>query len=209
MNYEVVLTYILITILFVVLGYFVIKYCILDNVAPFVSNYDGNNYEVREIGDETIKQTAANYLALINEKIDTLVNYMEEHNEPDSDTANRLYTRWNNCELKETNSSEKSAAYTLNKSTEIRLCIRTMDGKFENPNTTMFVALHELGHMASLSYGHNEEFKEKFVFLTHLASKLGLYKPEDFISNPKTYCGVEINTTPCINGSCEYKTIKL
>ncbi len=204
-----ILIYIVVTIFFAVLGFFLIKYCFTDNVAPFVSEYDGQNYEVRKVGDNINKQTAANYLALINEKINKLVEYMNLHNLPDPDTAKRLYHRWMSCELKETNSSEKSAAYTLNKSTEIRLCIRDQNGNFENMNTSIFVILHELAHVASISYGHEDEFKTNFSYITHLASSLGLYKPEDFKNNPKTYCNVNINTTPCEMGSCTYNTMKI
>lgn len=208
-----ILIYIIITVISAVLGFFVIKYCFMDNVAPFVSQYDGQNYEVRKIGDESNKQTAANYLALINEKINKLVNYMNLNNLPDPDTAKRLYHRWSECELKETNSHEKSAAYTLNKSSEIRLCIRDQNGNFEDPNTSMFVVLHELSHVMSISYNHTEEFKNNFSYITHLASSLGFYKPQDFTKNPKTYCGVNINTTPCSDGSngnsCVYNNTKL
>ena len=48
----------------------------MDNVAPFVSQYDGQNYEVRKVGDVSNRQTAADYLALINAKINKLVYYM-------------------------------------------------------------------------------------------------------------------------------------
>ncbi len=203
-----ILIYITVTVIFALLGFFIIKYCFMDNVAPFVSQYDGQNYEVRKIGDESNRQTAADYLALINAKINKLVDYMNLHNLPDPDTAKRLYSRWLECELKETNSSEKSAAYTLNKSSEIRLCIRGQNG-FEDPNTSMFVILHELAHVASISYNHTEEFKNNFSYITHLASSLGLYKPQDFTKQPKTYCGVNINTTPCSENSCSYNTIKV
>jgi hypothetical protein len=203
-----ILIYASVTVIFAILGFVIIKYCLMDNVAPFVSEYDGQNYEVRKVGDSMNKQTAANYLAVINSKVNKLVDYMNLHNLPDPDTAKRLYHRWMQCDLKETNSSEKSAAYTLNKSTEIRLCIRDQDGRFENPNTSMFVVLHELAHVASISYGHEEEFKNNFSYITHLASGLGLYKPEDFKNSPKTYCGVSINSTPCESGSCSYGDIK-
>ena len=73
----------------------------------------------------------------------------------------------------------------------------------------MFVILHELAHVMSISYGHEDEFKNNFSYITHLASSLGLYKPQDFQTNPKTYCGTEINTTPCSEGSCEYNTMKM
>jgi uncharacterized protein YxeA len=202
-----ILIYVVVTIIFAVFGFFIIKYCFMDNVAPFVSQYDGQNYEVRKVGDQTNRQTAADYLALINAKVNKLVDYMNLHNLPDSDTAKRLYHRWMSIELKETNSTEKSAAYTLNKSTEIRLCIRDQNGNFEDPNTSMFVILHELAHVMSISYNHTEEFKNNFSYITHLASSLGLYRPEDFIKEPKMYCGTQINTTPCENNSCNFNTV--
>lgn len=204
-----ILIYVIVTIIFAILGFFVIKYCFIDNVAPFVSQYDGQNYEVRKVGDISNRQTAADYLALINAKVNKLVDYMNLHNLPDPDTAKRLYHRWMSIELKETNSTEKSAAYTLNKSTEIRLCIRDQNGNFEDPNTSMFVILHELAHVMSISYNHTEEFKNNFSYITHLASSLGLYRPEDFTVRPKMYCGVTINTTPCEMGSCTFSDKKI
>ena len=204
-----ILIYVVVTVIFAVLGFFIIKFCFMDNVAPFVSQYDGQNYDVRKVGDVVITQTAANYLAIINAKINQLVDYMNLHNLPDPDTAKRLYHRWLECELKETNSHEKSAAYTLNKSSEIRLCIRDQNGNFEDPNVSMFVILHELAHVASISYNHTEEFKNNFSYITHLASSLGLYKPDDFSKHPKTYCGVTINTSPCSENSCSYNVIKM
>jgi len=208
-DFKKVAIYVIVTVVFAIFGFLIIRYCFVDNVSPFVSNYDGQNYEVRKVGDNTNRQNAANYLALLNANVNKLVDYMNLHSLPDPDIAKRLYHRWMTCELKETNSSEKSAAYTLNKSTEIRICIRDQSGNFENTNTSMFVILHELAHVASISYGHNDEFKDMFNYITHLASSLGIYKPEDFRSNPKTYCGTVINSSPCSENTCSYKTIKL
>lgn len=201
--------YLLITIIFIILGYLIITNFLIDNVSPFISNYDGKNYTVRKVGDINNRQTAANYLAYINAKVNTLVDYMNMYNLPDLDTSKRLYHRWMSIELKETNSNEKSVAYTLNKSTEIRICIRDQYGNFEDPNITMFVILHELAHVMSISYNHTEEFKNNFNYITHLASNLGLYKPDDFTKMPIKYCGITINTTPCQNNSCSYKIIDI
>ena len=198
--------YFLLMVLFAIIAYILVKFLIMDNVTPFTSDYDGKNYAVRKTGTLQNRQTAADYLAKINHKVDTLVNYMYKNSLPDHDTATRLYNRWHSCELKETPSSEKSAAFTLNKSAEVRLCIRDPNGGFEDPNTSMFVILHELAHVMSISYGHGEEFKENFDYITHLASELGIYKPQNFRMYPKRYCGVEINTTPCDNGTCEFGT---
>jgi len=202
---DLILLYILIIIVFIIFGFVIISYFLNDNVAPFVSNIDGNNYAVRKDGTDEEKQNAANYLALVHDRIEKIVNYVNQHDLPNKDAAKRLFSRWNSCQLKETSSNEKSAAYTLNKCSELRICIRKTNGEFENINTTMFVILHELAHVMSISFGHEEEFKENFSYLVHLASKLGLYKPEDFNNSPKTYCGVEINSTPCQNGSCSFR----
>jgi len=129
-----------------------------------------------------------------------------KHNKPDAEISHRLQTRWLTCNLRETGIGEKSAAYTVNKGDEMRLCIRN-EGKLENINTSMFVVLHELAHMMSVSYGHNQEFKDNFNFIVHLASGLGIYYPEDFYGKPVSYCGTEINTTPCGDGACVYTSI--
>jgi hypothetical protein len=179
---------------------------VLNDVAPFTSNYDGHDYYVRKNDTNVNKSKAADYLAKLNDKVNTIVDYAHKQHIPDKNTADRLAYRWNRCELKEIDSHEKSAAYTLNKSKEIRLCIRNANG-FENENTSMFVLLHELAHVMSISYGHEDEFKHNFDFITNLASNMGLYKPEDFFNSPKTYCGTEINSTPCAGNSCSFGTL--
>ena len=175
-----------------------------DKVENVTSNINGKNYEVRS--DQEKKEDAANHLASISERVDNLVDYMLKNNLPNKEIAERLKNRWGGCKFRETASHESTAAYTINKGDEMRLCVR--DGnKIENLNTSMFVVLHELGHIMSISYGHNEEFRENFSYIVHLASALGFYKPEDFENKPVNYCGTEINTTPCMSGTCEYTSI--
>jgi hypothetical protein len=196
------------SVIVIILSIYVIyKYILTDNVSPFESKYDGRKYNVRIVGDAGVKQNAADYLAVVSNNIDKIVNYMYINKLPDPDTSIRLFNRWRKCELKETSSGDKSAAYTLNKSKEIRLCIRKSDSSFEDINTSMFVILHELAHVMSVGFGHGDEFKQNFSYITHLASNLGIYKPQDFSKNPVNYCGVEINTTPCENNSCEYNVV--
>lgn len=173
-----------------------------DKVEPITSEINGKNYAVRS--DTEDKKEAANYLATISEKVDKLVDYMVANNLPDEATAVRLKERWGGCKFRETASHETSAAYTINKGSEMRLCVRDSSNEMENPNTSMFVVLHELGHLMSVTYGHNEEFRNNFSYIVHLASSLGYYKPEDFENRPVDYCGTEINTTPCMSGTCEY-----
>jgi hypothetical protein len=186
----------------------VITLCLLniydsfDDVDYFKSSIDNVNYRIRSSYSDDEKREAADYLATIYTKVNTLVTYMKDNNLPNGEISDRLYHRWKKCKLRETSTSDKSVAFTVNKGTEIRLCIRTADGKFEDPNTAMFVILHELAHIASVSFGHNEEFRENFFIIAKLATKLDLYKPEDFEKEPKKYCNLAITTTPCSHNAC-------
>lgn len=199
---------VLVISIFVIFSSFVYNK-INDKTESITSHIDGKRYNVRDQGNDIEKVEAANYLATISNKIDILVDYMYDNNLPDKTIAHRLSSRWKNCNFRETASNEKSAAYTINKGDEMRLCIRDQGNDIENHNTSMFVVLHELGHMMSVTYGHNEEFKTNFSYIVHLASALGLYHPEDFENKPVDYCGTVINTTPCMGGTCQYTSIPL
>jgi hypothetical protein len=178
-----------------------------DNFDDIHSDIDGKYYHVRSSHTDIDKKQTANYLATISNKVDKLVQYMVDHNSPSPEIAQRLKKRWGTCSFKETASTEKSAAYTVNKGDEMRLCVRNNKNKLENMNTSMFVILHELGHVMSNSYGHNDEFRQNFSYIVHLASSLGFYKPEDFGDEPVDYCNVQINTSPCQGGTCDYTSI--
>ncbi len=198
---------ILVLILISLLIYLGVQQVKSNDITPFVSNYNGEVYEVRKNQSDSNKATAANYLAKLSDKVTELVDYMYRNALPDKIISQRLYYRWNRCELKETGSGEKSIAYTLNKSVEIRICIRKSNGEFEDQNRSMFVLLHELGHVMSITYDHNTEFSNNFSYIVNLASNLGLYKPEDFNSNPQSYCGGNITTTPCDSNTCSYNVL--
>jgi hypothetical protein len=179
-----------------------------DNFSDVHSDIDGKNYYVRAAYSPEEKKQTADYLAIISDKVDKLVKYMEDHQSPSPEIASRLKKRWGTCNFKETSHGEDSAAYTVNKGDEMRLCVRSpRSKKLENMNTSMFVVLHELGHLMSNSYGHNEEFRNNFSYIVHLASSLGFYKPENFGDDPVDYCGTNINTSPCHGGTCDYTTV--
>lgn len=197
----VILTFFL---LFIFILTIIQKLC--DRYEYIQSDIDGKGYYIRDQGDKNDKVKAANHLATISKRVDMLVDYMLTNQLPDKEISERLAVRWRRCELKETSINESSAAYTINKGDEMRLCVRN-DNRVENLNTSMFVVLHELGHMMSVTYGHNDEFKRNFSYIVHLASALGIYRPEDFQNAPVNYCGTVINTTPCMSGTCEYTSI--
>jgi hypothetical protein len=176
-------------------------YLTRDDTRPKRNPTDNRIYNIKKQSPE--KDAAAlEFLSELQNKVTKLVSYMQENSLPDQFTANRLYNSWAMCQLRETSSFDKSIAMTIDKGTEIRICIRD-NNKFEDINTAMFVILHELAHIMSVSVGHTQEFYQHFYYITHLASYLNLYVPENFMDSPKTYCGTTIKTTPCSNGTCK------
>ena len=172
-----------------------------DDISNFTSD-TGRVYGIRSEGSEGSNDQAINQLSSISKKMDYLTDYMYQNELPTAEVATRLKYRWASCKLRETSSNDSSVAFTVNKGTEMRLCIRNSKNAFEDENTSIFVVLHELAHIMSVSYGHNAEFKKNFKYIVQTATKLGLYKPQNFEENPQSYCNTVINTTPCSDGSC-------
>lgn len=148
---------------------------------------------------EWVRQEVAKRLGKLAKNVDKLVLHMYNKNLPDYNVSHRLAERWKKIRtnpkgLRETGIGETSAAYTVNKGDQMRICVRDEknDNLFENENDMMFVMLHELAHLMSKSYGHNLEFKKNFAYITKIAVQLGLYKYIDYTSKPVTFCGTDI-----------------
>ena len=189
-----------ITFLFIILIYKTCyKYDYFQITTTSVKADDGRYYIVRNIEENT--QEAANILSRVIMTINSIVKYMCENDLPTSEISYRLQYRWKNTVVREIAAFEETAAYTVNKGEEMRLCIRKENGEFQEFNKLMFVVLHELGHMMSISYGHGYEFQDNFEAVIHIASSIGLYTPEDFEQNPYTYCGITVTSSPCYWGS--------
>lgn len=183
--------------LFVVMGFFSWR-----NRTCMVKTKYGEQFTVQNNKNEpdNIKYQVADRLSLLASKTDKLVNHMLVNNIPNKETAELLSHRWANIRsssdgFRETSKNENTAAYTVNKHEQLRICVRTKQDPYmlENENTTMFVMLHELAHMMSKSYGHNFEFRKNFATITKVAVDMGLYKYEDFATNPVQFCGVDIS----------------
>jgi hypothetical protein len=137
------------------------------------------------------------------QKADRLIHHMHTHKLPNEATAKRLYDRWakirkNPRGLREMSLGETSAAYTVNKGEELRICVRRRGEsvEFEDMNTGFLVLLHELAHLMSTSYGHGMEFKKNFAIITKIAVELNLYQYVNYAQNPTSYCDTEITHSP-------------
>jgi hypothetical protein len=67
----------------------------------------------------------------------------------------------------------------------------------------MFVTIHELAHIMTLSIGHTKEFWSNFKFLLKASVKVGIYDNVDYSKTPQPYCGIEVNDSPLHNKSIE------
>lgn len=143
------------------------------------SNVDGKWYTVKNDGD---KQRNADLLAEVNKRINLLVSYLKS--KPD---YNKNLDRYSSIKQ---NIFDIDTAYTLNKRDTV-FCLG-----YSEPieiNTLMYVAIHELSHIASDGVGHGPEFTGNFKVLLREAINTGVYKFVEYSSSPVDYCGVEIS----------------
>ena len=158
------------------------------------SKVNGKEYLVRKLKD---KKEAANLLAKIRSNLDKLVYHLKE-TYPDKEATKNISDNFKSDNISEGAEHAKYTSYSINKGEKIVLCIRSKDSKKElvDLNTMMFVALHELAHIATTSIGHTEEFWDNFKWILKEAIKMNIYKYQDFNSSPKGYCGIEITDNP-------------
>lgn len=152
-----------------------------------VKGLNNVDYIVRDLPD---KKLAANTLSKISNKLSQLIDFVK-----DPLIKKRLKNRYKANKLSEGTVDYKYTTYTLNKGEKMVFCLRDRKSeKLHRLNILMFVAIHELAHVASISEGHTEEFKKNFQLLLKTAIENGLYTNEKFSENPQTYCGTVINS---------------
>lgn len=160
-----------------------------------ISDVDGKKYCVRE---RAKLELAADKLAKTTADMQKLVDHCAA-SYPDRDNVKRLKEGFNPKTIQETLPTSEYTAYSENKGEKIAFCLdKNKSGKdgLIDPNTLMFVAIHELAHVASKSIGHTDEFWRNFKFLLQEAEKINIYVPEDYKKEPKEYCGMEITDNP-------------
>lgn len=159
-----------------------------------ISDVDGKKYCVRE---RHKLELAADLLAKVTERMTKLVKHMEKEY-PENPDVQRLVDNYRPNRISETLPTSTLTAYSENKGQKIAFCLnKSKDGnKLIDLNTLTFVAIHELGHLMTESVGHKPEYWSNFKFLLQNAEEINIYQPEDYKSNPKSYCGMEITDNP-------------
>jgi hypothetical protein len=184
---------IVITLVVVILS-FLLKYESINSDLTYVtSSIDGRQYLVRNLPD---KQKAADMLANIRKNLTKIVEYLKENNISD-ERVQLLVNRFDPDVLSESLPNTSYTSYSVDKGKKIVFCIRSKDAKAEliDMNTIMFVAIHELAHVATKSIGHTEEFWNNMRYLLKQGIKVGVYQKVDYSKNPVSYCGISITST--------------
>ena len=175
-------------------------YMYLENRNSFdlkcvVSTVNGDKYCVRERAN--IK-AAADLLAKTTDKCKAVVDYVYKKY-PEKENVQRLKKGFNPKQIMETLPTSEYTAYSENKGEKLAFCLN-IDKKDNNhlidENTLLFVALHELSHIATKSIGHKSEFWENFKFVLQEAKAAGIYNPIDYKKKPQEYCGMKIRDNP-------------
>ena len=95
----------------------------------------------------------------------------------------------------ENDPNSKLTSFSVNKGEEIAFCLKSKkNNELHQLNLIMYVALHEMAHIACPEIGHGDLFKKIFKFLTEIAIELKLYKLDDYESNPVEYCGMMLSS---------------
>jgi hypothetical protein len=160
-----------------------------------ISKKDGKEYCVRRRKD---LDGAADLLSNTITKLEELKKYVNEKY-PNDDRVKRINKKFNGTKIKETLPTSKFKAYSENKGETLAFCLNTKNEnneKLMDPHTLLFVAIHELSHIASVSIGHKEEFWVNFKWLLVNAKEAGIHEPYDYKKNPKTYCGMKVTDNP-------------
>lgn len=158
------------------------------------SSVDGREYIVQNKPD---KQEAANALATVRADLMKFVQLLQSKEAKDP-RVQRLSTKFNPDAISEGTEDARYTSYTLNKGEKMVFCLRTRDHTDHVHRTSLllFVAIHEIAHIATISEGHTDEFNENFKWLIERAVEYGIYTPENFRARPQKYCGIDVTDTP-------------
>ena len=180
--------FLVLIIMIVIYMNYIRKQLYLSKVKSSVNNRE---YYVRNLKD---KQEAADTLGILTKHLLRLLDSIKSDNK---DGVKRLIDKFDPNQITENIPGSMYVAYSVNKGDELSICIREKETeKFIDMNTILFVAIHELAHIMSISTGHTKEFWNNMNYLLKAAIKIGIYNRVNYQEDPVDYCGMEINNTP-------------
>ena len=164
-----------------------------DNLEAVKSTVDNREYYVQ--ADKEDAKEAANLIAEIRRRLIMLVEHFVKAYPSDDSRVILLKQNFDPNVLKEGVDNSGYTSYSINKGEQIILCLRSKN-KLMDINVMMFVAIHELAHLANETVGHDAKFWDTFKTLLLEAINIGVYVNHDFDKQPVEYCGMTINSNP-------------
>lgn len=191
------LLYIVLAVVFFCIVKILLDRTYLENLEMRLSTLTGKMYGVQEMlpnSDDSVEMIA---------KLDIFINQFTRYLDskyPNDKKVKRLVNRIADTKFEESEYEKDVSSYTVNKGEMIKFCVRHKndDKDHHDFDTLLFVVIHELAHVVSITKGHNQEFLENFKWLLKEASQSGLYHPQDYSKRPITYCGVRVTNNPML-----------
>lgn len=196
----------------IILGIFLVVYLVYNmiytytEIAYVTADLDGKTYMIRRGNNhtQTFFKESANALAMINQRMEKLIDHLEKNYSSDSSKSyfiKKLRENYNPYMISEAALDKRYTTYTVDKQ-NMHICLRTRNAeeKVYDMNTLMYVVLHESAHLANYSpdgsaiIGHGNEFKMVFKFLVEQSIKIGIYNYVDYANIPQEYCGIIVTT---------------
>lgn len=173
-------------------SYYIINMYNEKDLVKITSDVDNEKYTVQIKHDS---KEAADLIAKIKQRIITLIEHMEKTFGISDERVANLKNNFRPDRLKEGVDTPGYTSYSVNKGEQIVLCLRNKDALVDI-NTMMFVVLHEMAHLASVSIGHTEEFWNNFRWILEESINIGIYVKQDFEKKSVEYCGMDITSSP-------------
>lgn len=108
----------------------------------------------------------------------------------------RDYFDENRTTIYETEPDSNLTSYSINKGEELSFCLKSKKtGKLHDINLLMYVAIHEMSHIACPDIGHGFLFKKIFRFFCEEAINIRLYRKDNYDMNPVEYCGMILSSS--------------
>lgn len=164
----------------------------------YVESNSGTKFLVHK---DNLKNDKANLLGKIVENMFILKNHMVKN--INNFKSFKPYIKQLQNNLSETNTvvyetdpKSNLTSYSVNKGEELSFCLKSKkSGELHDINLLMYVAIHEMAHVACPEIGHGELFKKIFRKLAEEAIKIGVYKKVNFSDNPVEYCGMILSSS--------------
>lgn len=156
-----------------------------------------NGFYMNHKHEPAEKEMIARTIVEIRQKADTLVNIVRaEH--PKNERVNRLVHSWNGIihEMEHSLIQKRVFAYNVNKGDSIAVCMHGTNNQMNTPNELFFVVMHEMAHIMTERYEHNDEFWDSYRMLIRTASSHGIFENIDYNKTPHAFCGDYIDHNP-------------